>query len=115
MTCSASSRRSSAKATCMRPTSATAAASRAARAAAWEATESVVAPGLPTLPYLAPWYRITDVEGGLALEHGHSVVRLDGAATRRLLPALLPLLDGTRTVDQVVTCVGEPARPAVER
>jgi bacteriocin biosynthesis cyclodehydratase domain-containing protein len=55
------------------------------------------------------------VEGGLALEHGHSVVRLDGAAARRLLPALLPLLDGTRTVDQVVSCVGEPARPAVER
>ena len=70
---------------------------------------------LPTLPYLAPWYRLAEVEGGVALEHGHSVVRLEGAAVRRLLPALLPLLDGTRTVDQLVSCVGEPARPAVER
>jgi bacteriocin biosynthesis cyclodehydratase domain-containing protein len=75
----------------------------------------VVAAGLPTLPYLAPWYRLAEVEDGLVLEHGHTVVRLDGAAVRRLLPALLPLLDGTRTVEEVVSCVGEPARPAVER
>ncbi len=33
---------------------------------------------------------------------------------RVLLPALLPLLDGTRTVDEVVARLGEPARPAVE-
>src|SRR5205823_957378 len=27
---------------------------------------------------------------------------------------LLPLLDGTRTVDEIVACLGEPIRPAVE-
>src|SRR5947208_317481 len=68
----------------------------------------VTPPRLPTLPYLAPWYRLAEVEGGLALEYGQTVVRLDGAAVRLLLPALLPLLDGTRTVDEVVEGLGEP-------
>src|SRR5207248_2137331 len=87
-TCSIWSRRSSARATSMRRPPATAAVSRAARAAAWvEATESVAAAGLPMLPYLAPWYRLAEVEDGLVLEHGHAVVRLDGAAVRRLLAA----------------------------
>jgi bacteriocin biosynthesis cyclodehydratase domain-containing protein len=75
----------------------------------------VDAPGLPTLPYLAPWYRLAEVDGGFALEHGHTVVRLDGAAARRLLPALLPLLDGTRTMDEIAAALGEPVRPAVEQ
>jgi bacteriocin biosynthesis cyclodehydratase domain-containing protein len=74
----------------------------------------VIAPEPPALPYLAPWYRVAEVEGGLALEYGHAVVRLEGAAARTLLPALLPLLDGTRTLDEVVACLGEPVRPAVE-
>jgi bacteriocin biosynthesis cyclodehydratase domain-containing protein len=42
------------------------------------------------------------------------VVRLDGAAAVKLLPRLLPLLDGTRTVDEIVGCLGAAVRPAVE-
>jgi bacteriocin biosynthesis cyclodehydratase domain-containing protein len=31
-----------------------------------------------------------------------------------LIPVLLPLLDGTRTIDEIVEVLGEPARPAIE-
>jgi bacteriocin biosynthesis cyclodehydratase domain-containing protein len=65
-------------------------------------------------PQLPPWYRVVELEDGLALEHAQAVVRLDGAAATKLLPRLLPLLDGTRTVDEIVACLGEPVRPAVE-
>lgn len=63
---------------------------------------------------LAPWYRLVEDGDRLLLEHGRSVVVLEGRAVRALLPALLPLLDGTRTVDEVVASLGETARPAVE-
>ena len=69
----------------------------------------------PALPYLAPWYRIATGEDRVVLEYGQRMVCLEGRAAGRLLPALLPLLDGTRTVDEVVRALGEPARPAVER
>src|SRR2546423_3000938 len=65
-------------------------------------------------PRLSPWYRLARVGDALALEHGQAVVRLDGAAATKLLPRLLPLLDGTRTVDEIAACLGEPIRPAVE-
>ena len=48
------------------------------------------------------------------LEHGQRIVALEGRRRSRLVPALLPLLDGTRTVDEIVGMLGEPARPAVE-
>jgi bacteriocin biosynthesis cyclodehydratase domain-containing protein len=51
---------------------------------------------------------------GMLLEHGRSTVSFGGAAAVQLLPVLLPLLDGERTVDEIVTAVGEPVRPAVE-
>jgi bacteriocin biosynthesis cyclodehydratase domain-containing protein len=65
-------------------------------------------------PHLAPWYRIADLGDALGVEHGQAVVRLDGAAAKNLLPRLLPLLDGTRTLDEIVECLGERIRPAVE-
>jgi len=65
-------------------------------------------------PLVAPWYRVADVGDALVLEHGQAAVRFDGAAATTLLPRLLPLLDGTRTVDEVVACLGERIRPAVE-
>ncbi len=71
--------------------------------------------GVPSLPYLAPWYRLARGPGKMVLEHGQRLVCLEGAATERLLPALLPLLDGTRTVDEIARALGEPARPAVEQ
>jgi bacteriocin biosynthesis cyclodehydratase domain-containing protein len=74
----------------------------------------VTSPPLPSFPWLAPWYRVAELDDGYAFEHAHTVVRLSGAAARRLLPALLPLLDGTRTIDEIVGCLGESARPAIE-
>jgi bacteriocin biosynthesis cyclodehydratase domain-containing protein len=70
-------------------------------------------PEVPRYPLLAPWYRIVRDERRLLLEHGRSVVVVEGSAVETLLPALLPLLDGTRTVDDIVAELG--ARRAVER
>jgi bacteriocin biosynthesis cyclodehydratase domain-containing protein len=69
---------------------------------------------MPERPLLAPWYRLAYVDDGVLLEHGGSLVSFGGAAARRLLPVLLPVLDGTRTVDEVVAFVGRPAAPAVD-
>jgi bacteriocin biosynthesis cyclodehydratase domain-containing protein len=68
---------------------------------------------VPERPYLKPWYRITRDDGRLLLEYGQVVTTLSGRAVQRLLPALLPLLDGTRTLDEVVAVLGEPIEPAV--
>ena len=70
---------------------------------------------LPSRPYLRPWYRTTTDGERLLLEHGGRVVVLEGAALKRFVPALLPLLDGTRGLDEIVAQVGAPARPAVEQ
>jgi bacteriocin biosynthesis cyclodehydratase domain-containing protein len=71
------------------------------------------APELPEQPLLAPWYRLVEDGPRLVLEHGHRVLTLDGGAVRTLLPRLLPLLDGTRTVGEIVAVVGPPAEAAV--
>jgi bacteriocin biosynthesis cyclodehydratase domain-containing protein len=65
-------------------------------------------------PLLKPWYRLSVESGRSTLRFAGSVLEFEGAAAERLLPHLLPLLDGTRTVDQVVAELGEPVRPAVE-
>jgi bacteriocin biosynthesis cyclodehydratase domain-containing protein len=69
---------------------------------------------IPALPYLAPWYRIATDENKVVVEYGQRIVSLEGRAASRLLPALLPLLDGSRTVDEIVVLLGEPARLAVD-
>jgi len=69
---------------------------------------------VPRLPLLKPWYRLLETPDGLLLEHGRSTVCFGGAAATRLLPALLPLLDGSRTVDEVVAALGRPVEAAVE-
>ena len=61
-----------------------------------------------------PWYRVVGDDDRLLLEHGQTVVVLEGAAVRTLLPALLPLLDGTRGVEELVVRLGPAARPAVD-
>ena len=66
-------------------------------------------------PLLAPWYRLVADGERLLLEHGRSVVCFRGAAARVLLPALLPLLDGTRSVGEVVAAAGPAAAPAIEQ
>jgi bacteriocin biosynthesis cyclodehydratase domain-containing protein len=70
-------------------------------------------PELPELPLLAPWYRVAEDEGRIVFEHADRAVLLEGAAVRQLLPRLLPLLDGTRTVADIVAVVGVPAERAV--
>jgi bacteriocin biosynthesis cyclodehydratase domain-containing protein len=69
----------------------------------------------PLRPLLAPWYRLHEDGDRLLLEHGQSVVVLEGEAVRALLPVLLPLLDGSRTVEDLVRELGPPARAAIER
>ena len=69
---------------------------------------------VPNRPLLAPWYRLVGDGERLVLEHARSVVVLEGAAVRTFLPALLPLLDGTRTVDELVSRLGPAVRPALD-
>ncbi len=68
---------------------------------------------LPDLPLLAPWYRIVEEDHRLVFEYGGRVLSFEGAAVRGLLPRVLPLLDGTRTVGEIVELVGVPAQSAV--
>jgi len=65
-------------------------------------------------PLLKPWYRLSVESGRSVLRYAGSVLEFEGAAAERLLPHLLPLLDGTRSVDDVVAELGEAVRPAVE-
>ncbi len=69
---------------------------------------------LPQQPLLAPWYRLVGDGDRLLLEYGQSVVALEGAAVRTLLPHLLPLLDGTRSYDDLVARLGAGVGPALD-
>jgi bacteriocin biosynthesis cyclodehydratase domain-containing protein len=69
--------------------------------------------GLPDRPQLKPWYRLARADGSLVLEYGGKALVLEGEATARLMPALLPLLDGTRSVEEITAALGEPIEPAV--
>jgi bacteriocin biosynthesis cyclodehydratase domain-containing protein len=68
---------------------------------------------MPLLPRLAPWYRLVEDGDRLLFEHGRSVVVLEGGAVRALFPRLLPLLDGSRTLEQIVARIGTPAAEAI--
>jgi bacteriocin biosynthesis cyclodehydratase domain-containing protein len=68
---------------------------------------------LPERPLLKPWYRLAEDGGRLLFEYGHSVLVFEGEATTRLLPAMLPLLDGAHTVGEIVRALGEAAEPAI--
>jgi len=69
---------------------------------------------IPALPYLAPWYRIAIADDEVVLEYGQRIICLAGRAGAVLVPVLLPLLDGTRTLDEIVEVLGDAARPAIE-
>ena len=64
-------------------------------------------------PLLAPWYRAVRDGDRLLFEHAGEVVELRGQAVEALLPALLPLLDGSHTVTEIVEQLGEGAEPPV--
>jgi bacteriocin biosynthesis cyclodehydratase domain-containing protein len=68
---------------------------------------------LPRLPLLTVWHRLVQEEDRVVLEYGGEAVCFEGRATRSLLPALLPLLDGTRTVDEIASTLGQAAEPAI--
>ena len=68
---------------------------------------------MPLLPRLAPWYRLVEDGDRLLFEHGRSVVVLEGGAVRALFPRLLPLLDGSRTLEQIVDRIGAQAAEAI--
>jgi bacteriocin biosynthesis cyclodehydratase domain-containing protein len=70
---------------------------------------------VPERPLLKPWYRTAAMGETLVLEYGGSTVTFEGRAATLLLPALLPLLDGSRTRDEIVAVVGEPVAPAVDK
>lgn len=70
--------------------------------------------GVPARPAVAPWCRLVHDEGRVLIEHAGTLVTLDGAAVTTLLPRLLPLLDGSRTTDELVVALGPAVAPAVE-
>jgi len=69
---------------------------------------------VPERPLLKPWYRLACEDGKVVLDYAQSAVVFDGAAAARLLPALLPLLDGEHAVSDIVEVLGEPAAPAID-
>ena len=69
---------------------------------------------LPERPALAPWCRLVEDESRVLIEHGGTLVTLEGVAARALLPRLLPLLDGTRTREELADTLGHAAAPAVD-
>jgi bacteriocin biosynthesis cyclodehydratase domain-containing protein len=68
---------------------------------------------IPDRPQLKPWYRLAHGDRSLVLEYGGKAIVLEGEATTRLMPALLPLLDGTRSIVEITAMLGEPVEPAV--
>jgi bacteriocin biosynthesis cyclodehydratase domain-containing protein len=68
---------------------------------------------IPAKPQLKPWYRWTATNGAIVFEHGQTAVVFEGRAAERLLPLLLPLLDGTHSVAELVDVLGAAAEPAV--
>ncbi len=69
---------------------------------------------LPERPALAPWCRLVEDDSRVLIEHGGTLVTLEGVAARARLPRLLPLLDGTRTRDDLAGALGHAAAPAVD-
>jgi bacteriocin biosynthesis cyclodehydratase domain-containing protein len=69
---------------------------------------------VPERPLLKPWYRLACEDGKVVLDYAQSAVVFDGAAAARLLPALLPLLDGEHAVPDIVAALGESASPAID-
>jgi bacteriocin biosynthesis cyclodehydratase domain-containing protein len=66
-------------------------------------------------PLLVPWCRLVEDGDRLLLERARSVVVLGGGAVRTLLPELLPLLDGSRTREEIDRSLGGAASTAVDQ
>lgn len=70
---------------------------------------------VPPRPRLKPWFRVAATDRALVLEHAQTALVFEGRAAKRLLPALLPLLDGTRSTAEIVAELGASTGPGVER
>jgi bacteriocin biosynthesis cyclodehydratase domain-containing protein len=70
---------------------------------------------VPERPLLKPWYRLAVDDGKVVLDHAQSALVFEGAAAARLLPALLPLLDGEHSLSDIVATLGQPAEAAIEQ
>lgn len=70
-------------------------------------------PDVPVRPLLAPWARVAAEGGRISVRIDDAAIVLEGPAADRLLPALLPLLDGERTADELSACFGAAIAPAV--
>ncbi len=68
---------------------------------------------LPCRPLLKPWYRRIQEGERLVFEYGGSVVALSGRAVPSLLARLVPLLDGGRTISEIVGLFDARVAPAV--
>lgn len=72
------------------------------------------APGaVPERPLLAPWLEPVADGDRIVFRRGEEAVVLGGAAVRGLLPSLLPLLDGSRSVAALCDAFGSAVAPAV--
>ena len=78
-------------------------------------TDAASAGRVPERPALAPWCRLAEDGRRVLVEHGGTVVTFEGRAAEALLPRLLPLLDGTRTVEDVESVLGRPVAPAIAK
>lgn len=68
---------------------------------------------VPEHPLLAPWATVAEIDDRLAVRTGSAAVVLEGAAAARLLPGLLPLLDGETPRAELEACFGTAVAPAV--
>ena len=68
----------------------------------------------PLKPLLCPWCRIARADGSVLIEYGGECVVLEGSAAASFVPALLPLLDGTRTQAQLAEQLELPDPRPVE-
>ena len=60
---------------------------------------------VPEKPLLSPWHRVAAGDDALLLELGGECVTFEGRAATLLLPALLPLLDGTRDLADLASAL----------
>jgi bacteriocin biosynthesis cyclodehydratase domain-containing protein len=69
----------------------------------------------PLRPALSPWCRLVRDGDRYLVEEGGTLVTFEGRAVDALLPRLLPLLDGTRTTDELAATLGPAVAPAIEQ
>jgi len=66
-------------------------------------------------PCIKPWYRrVYPSTDEVVFVSGDHAVTLQGGAVQPLVRPLLALLDGTRTLDEIIGLLGETAAPAIE-